>query len=206
MKKIIALVLVSVMLLASASAVFAGETVLEDYEFYTIEGMKRVFATSSYAPDFKVDTGLVFDHRTDTGCAFDLRESDSKTVVVYVASRECEIAEEIAWIVAIDEGASVTVKFSATDDADLKDWTEFEIEVTKDGIWNVGTVKDIKKGYAFYRFEFEAKGGESVPISELTISELALFRSDAAAKPKTLRGQEKWRAAKAFTGVRFFGR
>ena len=200
MKKIITLIIAAAMLLSCTVIANAAAAIPEDFDFYVPDGMQRVFATSSYAPDFKTDTAPVFDHRTGTGCTFDLTEM--KTVTVHIGSRDCEKVEKFAWMLADD--ASVKVSFAATNDTELKEWTYFEFEAEQDGKWNVATVKGIKEGYAFYRIDIEAKDAEAV-----TVLELALFRTEGAgtpAKAGTLLEREMWRVSQAITGKGFFTR
>lgn len=199
-KKIIAAVISTAMLLTLSVSAFAAEALPEDYDLLKLDGTDRVLVTSSYSPDVK-DTSPMLDHRTGTACTFEFA-GDAKSATVFAASRECEIVNKLALLA----DGEYEVTFAATNDADLKDWTEFKLTAEDNkGDWAVFAVDGIKEGYAFYRIEIVSKNGASV-----TVKEFALFRtSDASAaqiEPKTLLEKEQWRKVQAIRGFGFFGR
>ena len=190
-KKIITVIIASILLITSAAVAHAAADIPEDYELLMLDGFDRVLATSSYSPDCKdaAGTSPLFDHRTGTACSFDLSDRDEKVVTVYVASRTKEIVERFACLTDGD----ASVRFYATNDADLKEWKEFDIKaVENSGEWAVFEVEDIDEGYAFYRIEFEVSEGDT-----LAVKELALFRtsekSPSGSEPKNVFEKEPWR-------------
>lgn len=194
-KKILSALLAAAMLVSFAVCAGAAE-LPEDYFVHQLDGMDRVLVTSSYSPDNdgKIDTAPLFDHRTGTGCMFDFTDSESKTFTLYIGSRNSEIVNKFSALFAGDEGTEVEIAFYATDDAELNEWTAFDIHpLVKDGDRHVLEVENIEKGYAFYRIDFKLLTGDSFGILELSLFRTAVEKEENNAPSPILFEREQWR-------------
>ena len=206
-RKVISVILASVMLVSFAVSIFASD-LPEDYCLYKIDGMQRVFATSSYSPEHKdaIDTALIFDHRTGTGITFDYTGKDEKKFSIIIGSLDHEKIEKIAMLVEHDENTSVDVALYVCIDASFTAWMPVSLngEGKTDG-WNIISVGELTQGYAFYRLDFDIIEGESFDIKEI-----ALFRTaekpaevvDSSALP--FYEKEQWRKALVLKNFRKF--
>lgn len=204
MKKIVIALVFAVLLIASAAIAVNAAELPDDYIVHTIEGMDRIYVTSSDCPDYKpqVNTSLVFDHLTDTGITFDLSESETKTVSLIAASRDNEVLKMFSGLFGGEDGTIIEIALFMSNDPSLEEWTPVNVyTLPKDGDWYVFFIDDLDEGYSFYRFDFEMTAGDS-----FTLKEFSLFKAaDETSLPykpdsKVVTEREPWRKTWALNG------